>query len=166
MAQCSGYFDEEGLVLACATKRQDFVSVLVHEYCHLKQWAENCDIWKKVQKSNSHYHLGRWLDGERVSNIKKHLALCRDLELDNEKRSVQLIKELDLNIDVPTYVKKANAYVQFYNHMYYTRSWCNSTNSPYIVKDIYENMPSKFNMSYKRMSAKVKRVFDKVYLVK
>ncbi len=53
------------------------------------------------------------------------------MELDNEKRSVAIIKAWDLPIDVKTYTQKANAYIQFYNWMFFTRRWCTPQNSPY-----------------------------------
>jgi hypothetical protein len=164
MEFCGGYFDGEGKVLACATKRSDYISLLAHEYCHLTQWVENCDIWKKADDNGSLNAVAAWLNGEKVKNIKYHLGICRDLELDNEKRTVEVIKKFNLDIDIDLYIKRANSYVHFYNHMYYTRKWATPLNSPYKIEAIYNSMSSKFNMKYKSMSNKVKRVFDKVYL--
>jgi hypothetical protein len=164
MEFCGGYFDGEEKVLACAAKRPDYISLLAHEYCHLTQWVENCDAWKKADDNESLNALAAWLNGENVKNIKYHLGVCRDLELDNEKRTVAIIKKFNLDIDIDLYIRRANSYVLFYNHMYYTRKWCTPSNSPYKVEAIYSNMSSKFNMKYKSMSNKVKRIFDKVYL--
>lgn len=156
-ARCSGYFDEESLVVAM--NRPDAIQILVHEYGHLTQWAEQCDIWTECSKSKSHDKLYRWLNGERVKNIQNAVELCRDLELDNEKRSVKLIKKFNLNIDIDLYIKKANAYVQFYNYLMVSRKWCKPNNSPYKNRRLLKIMSNKFNMNYKKLSKKTLRIF-------
>lgn len=156
-SQCSGYFDGENLVVAM--NRPDAIQILVHEYGHLTQWAKKCDIWVQCEKEKSHDKLYRWLDGKRVKNIENAIALCRDLELDNEKRSVKLIKKFNLKIDTKLYTKKANAYVQFYNYLLISREWCKPSNSPYKNRRLLKEMPDKFNMNYKKLSKKVLKIF-------
>ena len=102
----------------------------------------------------------RWLAGERVRNIHKAIALCRDLELDNEKRSVKLIKKFNLNVNIDSYIKRANAYVQFYNYLMISRKWCATTNIPYKNTRLLKVMPVKFNMDYSRLSKKVLKAFE------
>lgn len=156
-SRCSGYFDGGSLVVAM--KRPDAMQILVHEYGHLTQWAEQCDLWVQCEKSKSHDKLWKWLNGKRVRSIQNAVELCRDLELDNEKRSVKLIKKFNLNIDTDLYIKKANAYVQFYNYLAVSRKWCKPSNSPYKNKRLLKLMPDKFNMNYKKLSKKVLKVF-------
>ncbi len=110
-------------------------------------------------KNESHDKLYRWLNGEKVRNIQKAIALCRDLELDNERRSVKLIKKFNLNVDIDLYIKKANAYIQFYNYLMVSRKWCKPNNSPYKNRRLLRVMPAKFNMDYKKLSKKVLRIF-------
>ena len=156
--RCSGYFDGESLVVAM--NRSDAIQILVHEYGHLTQWAEQCDIWVQCEKHESHERMYRWLAGERVRNIHKAIALCRDLELDNEKRSVKLIKKFNLNVNIDSYIKRVNAYVQFYNYLMISRKWCATTNIPYKNNRLLKVMPVKFNMDYSRLSKKVLKVFE------
>jgi hypothetical protein len=163
MSTCSGYFDGEYKVLACAIAKEEWITVLAHEYSHLTQWVDQCKEWVKADKKNTYQLLANWLEGEPVRNIKYHLGICRDLELDNEKRTVEVIKKFDLDVDIDLYIQKSNAYVQFYNYMYYTRKWSTPQNSPYTQKEIYENCSKKFNMKYKSMSNRIKLVYDKVY---
>ena len=155
--KCSGYFDEENLVVAM--NRPDALQILVHEYGHLTQWVEQCDLWVASIKNNSHDKLYRWLAGENVRGIEKAIAICRDLELDNEKRSVKIIKKFNLPIDTNTYIKTANAYVQFYNYLLISRKWCKPNNSPYKNKHLLEAMSSKFNMNYNRLTNKLLKIF-------
>ena len=155
--RCSGYFDADNRKLVCATNRPDFLSILVHEYCHLTQWEEDIPLWGA--SGNSLTKVDEWLGGKRVHNIKKHLAVSRDLELDNEKRSVKMIRKWKLSIDVEDYVKKANAYVLFYNWMYHSRRWSSPQNSPYTNPLVQEVMSTRFNMKYSELSPRTYKAF-------
>jgi hypothetical protein len=155
--RCSGYFDEEHLVVAM--NRPDALQILVHEYCHLTQWVEQCDTWIASVKNESHDKLYRWLAGEEVKDIKKAINICRDLELDNEKRAIKMIKRFNLPIDIDIYIKKANAYVQYYNYLLISRKWCSPKNSPYKNNRLVELMSSKFNMNYNKLTKKLLKAF-------
>ena len=100
-----------------------------------------------------------WLEGKSVRGIKTALAQSRDLELDNEKRSVALMKKWDLNIDIDDYIRKANAYVMFYNYMYHSRKCSSHDNSPYSNPNIISKMSNKFNMRYKQMSERLLKLY-------
>ena len=140
-----------------------FLEVLAHEYCHLTQWVEQCKAWKDLERTNSLGKVWAWIAGEDVRNIGLHLNRAAMVELDNEKRTVKVIKKFNLPVNVDTYIQKSNAYVLFYQHMKYTRKWCGPKNSPYKVPEIFENMSTKFNMKYNGMSKRVKAIYDKVY---
>jgi hypothetical protein len=155
--KCSGWFDEEVPELVVAMNRPDWIEILAHEYGHLTQWRENTPIWKEAVKSLP--KVWGWLDGTNVRNIEKHIGISRDLELDNEKRAVKIIKKFELKVDLEHYVKKANAYVQFYNWMLITRKWSKPTNSPYKNKNLVEAMSSKFNMKYDKLTPKLENIF-------
>lgn len=155
--KCSGYFDEQIPALVCSMNRQDWIEILAHEFCHLTQWIENIPIWKKADDSIP--LVDEWLSGTDVPNIKKHLAICRDLELDNEKRTVKIIKKFGLDIDVEKYIKKANAYVFFYNRLLATRKWSDPDNSPYTNKKVIASMPRYFRADYSYTPKKIEKVF-------
>ena len=156
--KCSGYFDSENKVLVVATKREDWLPILVHEFGHFTQWMDDCKVWRT--SGDSLADVDEWLGGKEIKNIKRSLGKSRDLELDNEKRSVAIIKAWDLPINVKTYTQKANAYIQFYNWMFFTRRWCTPQNSPYKNPKIYGEMPTTFRMNYKQMSPKYKKIFQ------
>ena len=156
--KCVGYFDTDSKKeLVVAGGDRNWLLTLVHEYGHLTQWVEGCKEWKDTEKIDN---IDDWLNGIDVPNPKKALAKTRDLELDNEKRSVKLIKKWELPIDIKVYIQKANAYVQFYNYIYYTRRWATPTNSPYRNPAIYGKMPTTFRMNYKTLSKKHMKVFE------
>ena len=158
---CSGWFDSDGKRLVVAMNRPDALSILVHEYAHLTQWQDSIndkfDLWNRSSPSLT--KVDEWLAGQPVRNIKYHLSVCRDLELDNEKRSARLIKRFGLSMDVSLYIKRANAYVQFYNWMYHTRRWCKPNNTPYSNPALVAAMSPKFNMKYTSLSKKVYNAF-------
>jgi hypothetical protein len=155
--KCSGYFDEDEPALVCSMNRPDSLEILTHEFGHFTQWIENIDLWKKSMTSMP--MVDEWLGGKDVPNIKKHLAVVRDLELDNEKRAVKLIKKFDLDIDIDTYIKKANAYVFFYTRLLATRKWATPQNSPYKNKRIIESMPAYFRKDYSKIPKRLETIF-------
>lgn len=154
----SGYFDDEGRELAVAVNHPEWLGTLVHEFGHLTQWVDNCEPWRKL--GDSLVKLHDWLEGKKVKGIKRALAKARDLELDNEKRSAKIIKDWNLPIDTKLYTQKANAYIQFYNWMYFTRRWCTVKNSPYRNPKVYKEMPTIFKMNYEEMSDKYKKLYE------
>jgi hypothetical protein len=156
--KCSGYFDEENKKLVVAMLNPVSVEVLVHEFGHFTQWDEKIPIWKDAGWAMG--HIEEWLNGKTKRNIEKWMSLSRDLELDNEKRSVQLIKDFNLPINTEKYTKSANAYVLFYNWMLTSRKWCKPGNTPYSNKTVLNACSPKFNMRYDQLSARMRQAFE------
>ena len=156
--KCGGYFDDGSdpnsrkATLAFAQGRPDFIELMVHEYCHMTQWIDGIELWEVCSDSMS--IIDEWLSGVDHPNkiINSAINNSRDLELDNEKRAVEIFKKWDLPVDVDLYTKKANAYVNFYNYMKVSRKWSVPGNSPYTNKNIMEAMSSKFDMNYSELS--------------
>jgi hypothetical protein len=99
------------------------------------------------------------LEGKKVRNLSHYLGLCRDLELDNEIRSVSLINKFKLPIDKKQYIKKANTYIYFYNWMMISKRWCKSNNSPYNNKRLMDVMPSHFKNDYTVLPGHIEQIF-------
>ena len=159
--KCSGYFDEEAGVLAVAMKNDGALGILVHEFCHMMQWLDS-KRGKFRRWSIATNALGKiesWLAGKPATNIKRAIGYSRDLELDNEKRTVAMIQKWDLPINIDDYTKRANAYILFYNWMHKTRKWSTPPNTPYDNPMVYEQMSTKFNMKYTTLSRNVRRAF-------
>jgi len=81
------------------------------------------------------------------------------LERNNEMRSVRLINEWGLSIDVDKYIKKANSYLMFYNWMKQTRRWCKPNNMPYHNKRVVAAMPTNFKMDYTKLPKKFETIY-------
>ena len=111
----------------------------------------------KIVNLGNHYISDFIKNESDYENIKKYSL---DLELDNEKRSVQLIKDFNLPINIEKYTRCANAYVLFYNWMLTSRKWCKPGNTPYSNKAVVAACSPKFNMRYDQLSAKMRLAFE------
>jgi hypothetical protein len=157
--RCAGWFSEGGdtPVLVTAMNRDDALEILAHEYCHLTQYAEAKPLWDDT--STSIDHLDKWLAGEYCEDITTHIQNAIKLELDNEKRTVALIKKWNLPIDVPSYIQRANAYLQFYLWLGHSRKWSSPNNSPYKNPRIVAAMKPTFRMNYRVLTPKLYTLF-------
>ena len=163
--KCGGYFDDGSdsgkPVLAFAQGREDFIELMVHEYCHMTQWLDGIELWEIC--SDSMTIIDEWLSGKDHPDKLVECAInnSRDLELDNEKRAVKIFKEWNIPVDLELYTKKANAYVNFYNYMKTTRKWSDPGNSPYTNKNILEAMSNKFDMNYQELTPGLIELYKK-----
>jgi|WetSurMetagenome_2_1015567.scaffolds.fasta_scaffold535158_1 hypothetical protein len=155
---CSGYFDSDLKELAVALKAPGYLGILAHEYCHLTQWAEKADVWIRTNEEKSYVKWGEHIEGKKVDDMSYHFDLMRDLELDNEKRTVALIKKLKLPIDVKEYTKKANSYIMFYNYMKITGKWC-SNRPPYTSQRLLNALPDKFSLDYTKLPKRLETIY-------
>lgn len=157
--RCSGYFDDSERVMVVAMKNKLALEILVHEFCHLTQFIDNCPPWKNIGDSLD--KLTKWLEGKRVNNIHKHINAIRDMELDNEKRTVEMIKLFNLDISIKDYIKRANSYIYFYNWIKKSRRWSNPKNSPYKNENVLRIMPDRFQKSYTKTPLKIEKIYEK-----
>jgi hypothetical protein len=155
---CNGYWDKDTMVLAAARKQDpdNFLRLLVHEYCHFRQWASwRRPYWvaydhpmiEKCGYKDMEETFFKWVEGDEVEPSLVTLAgcICRDLELDCERLSVETIQRLQLSIDIDDYIRRAAAYVHFYNVLMQTRKWYEIGNEPYNNPVILEAMPDNLN---------------------
>jgi hypothetical protein len=156
--KCSGWFDATNKKLVVAGLHKNWLETFVHEYAHLTQWRDQCQPWTNALQSLE--LVDPWLNGEEVDGINEHISLIRDLELDNEKRSVKLIKQHNLDIDLNDYIKKANSYIYFYNWIKVTRTWSKPGNSPYTNKRLLKVMPKTFRADYTKLPERIRKVYE------
>ena len=140
---CSGYFCDHRMVLAVARRSRYWIEVLVHEYCHMRQWLEGSRAWRRSGERAGWYW--DWVDG-RIRKPKHMTATaCRrqlEVELDCERRAVRMARKWRLGIDLRKYVREANAYILFYTFIRLNGVWYNK--SPTRVPQIVETMPERF----------------------
>lgn len=164
---CTGLFYEinnnERGVLKVAMNSDLAYEILVHEYCHMTQWIDQTKEWKNHQRIDPIKFSG-WLKGEKCKSIKKYIEWIIALELDNEKRAVNTIKKLNLDfIDIDLYIKRANAYLQFYNWVLENRRWSSPNKPVYDSDEVLSLVPSKFNMNYSRIPYKLSKAMSHYY---
>ena len=137
--------------LAVATKKTEdqWFPVLVHEYAHYTQWIEKSPEWVAYTSLNEQEDpLTLWLDKEKEMTPEEldHLfKVLIALEKDAEERTINLMKSEDLQVDLPTYIKGARAYLLFYQFVRKHRRWYKPGNEPYKTPQIYNHMPEHLN---------------------
>lgn len=150
---CSGWFDETDLVVAIGKPFEEWVSIFVHEACHMDQWIEDSEVWRaSVIGPHAEHALEPTIlftlanNGDITLTKNQSLELANKsmrLELDCEKRAVEAIKEYELPIDIESYIKEANSYLVYYHCFGLKRRWYEK--APYKVKEVVDAMPSTFN---------------------
>lgn len=148
---CSGYFDSKGKVLAVATGRpeKEWLTTLIHEFCHLLQWKEDADVWRAcfVDSMDASDVLDGWLSGSQAyseEQVDKAIFSLIELELDCEVRTTAFIRYFNLPIDLSEYAQKANAYIAFYHQIRRTRKWYDPAIAPYALETVWREMPTDF----------------------
>lgn len=145
-APSSGYFSESERKIVACLKAKDFIGILVHEYCHFRQFVEDKEQWDYA--NNAYEKMYDWLDGKRVKNIKDHLKIVQALELDCEKRAVAMFAKWDVGVDKKHYIKGANAYMYFFEYLAESRKWCHPYNTPSNNDALLMLMPTTFVGDY------------------
>jgi hypothetical protein len=162
-SRVSGYFDDENKVMAVGVlgHHLKWLGVFVHETCHCDQWWEkDSSYFKRIKGYEPHVLYGQWIDHvveftPEQSDAVFHAIM--DLELNNEKRSLNKIKEFDLPIDHEDYIRKANAYVLYHKALQIKRKWYDK--QPWNVDGFAESLPTKW-MSKKELYSPSKSMLD------
>lgn len=140
----SGYFDHSKKELYCSMKHSLWPAVLAHEYCHMQQWLEDYPLcWDDMKPLDQIVFSD---DKQPAKLFEAAAAVYQDLELDCEKRAVEVVKEYKL-MDPKEYIKRANAYVYFYNFYRRYKKW-GKGRSPSRVPQILAIMPDHFVDDY------------------
>lgn len=114
---CGGVFDRDNKELIVATKRDEelWFGILAHEFNHLKQFLEGHPYFQKEILDDAIFD--DWVNGKEVNNIEEIIKNIQLLEYDCEKRTIELIKDYQLPIDLDYYIKMSNIYVLSHNLM-------------------------------------------------
>ena len=141
---CSGYFDEKKkmLIVACGRPEEEWFSTLAHEFCHLRQWVDNDPTFLAIEESDAYFNLDKWLEGVDYSDVGKWINVYLQVELNCERRVLELFDFWSLGIEKDLYSQKANAYLLFYHEMLSRRQWYDPKTAPYLVGEICDEMPT------------------------
>lgn len=168
--KCSGYFSTDPNELAVAMLDKDGgFKTLIHEYCHMQQWKENCKAWTSCEIKDTDLDtetiIDLWLNHIielSKEQLSKYIEVSRGVELDCEMRALKYIRkyELEKEVNPEEYAKAANAYLFFWSTLKKTRKWYDKKR-PWEIPEILKEMPSKLlkNKEYE----KVPKVFWRYY---
>jgi len=158
----SACWDDDAKTLTIGTRKPvlRWYKNFIHEYCHFLQWKEKNKIWKYYDKISRQYNSDDWLAGKNFTKKEIDLMIDTDilLELDCEKRVIDLIKKYNLPFKINKEIQEMNAYLYFISSVRELRKWYKK--APYEVKEIVREMPEVFQKSYKKLPDKF------LYLVK
>lgn len=148
---CSGFFDDNLKLIRVATRLplDIWTGVLVHEFCHFRQIKESspCTVGYVINGRAADEYIDAWFDKREefsASELSHFFELVKALELDCERRSVELIEKYDLPIDVAYYIQMSNAYILSHNLMLKKREFVKQISKVPEVR----NLPSLFLDDY------------------
>lgn len=134
----SGYFSEDSKEIVISIKEENWLEILVHEFNHFVQFINNEEKYVLINQGESNFlnELWEWLDGNIELNTKRKNLLFKtvqDMELDCERKSVEMIKSFDLPIDIEEYSSIAHIYIFYYTYAKKNRCWFSENST---IKDI------------------------------
>ena len=165
---CNGYFDEDGreLVFWVDQYNMDWVATAVHEYGHFLQFKNKKDMWDRLLVGNQQ---DEWLAGQYFPQEKadKFGNDCAEIEHDNEKQVIDLVKKFGLEefVDIETYTQKANAYVIFYQIINKYRRFYPLGGEPHKSTLVYRSMPTTFDYDPRNPPAECVHILDQYYRI-
>jgi hypothetical protein len=122
---CTGYFDSDYKKIVVAKNNQRFFTVLLHEFCHLRQFLEK----KFTERWMYSSELDAILKGLKPVILKERFNRIIngviDLEWDCEQRTIQLLKTLEdfSDKDLDDYYENCYLYMRFYKAVEFFRKW-------------------------------------------
>lgn len=134
----SGYFSEDTREIVISIKEENWLEILVHEYNHFLQFINNEEKYILINQGESNFlnELWEWLDGNIELNTNRKNLLFKtvqDMELDCERKSVEMIKQFNLPIDTEEYISIAHIYIFYYMFAKKNRCWFSENAT---IKDI------------------------------
>lgn len=112
--QCTGYCNEEGIVVAYKHDLLSSFKTFVHEFCHLEQMIENTKEWQEWE----------WVNFRscKIPSDYSKLKNSLKLEHDCEKRAIKYISNLHI-VDIEQYIKESNSYFYFMQFSFLKKKW-------------------------------------------
>jgi hypothetical protein len=128
-----------------------WVGILLHEYGHLTQWAENCKAWQALDSSAG---MWDWIGGKSIRNPATAVEITQEVEADCERRTYRLIREIGAPLDLDEYCRQANAYIHFHNVIKDHRKWTKAPgvlNHPEILKHCNTTIDTRYEKTPKAL---------------
>jgi hypothetical protein len=153
--QIVGYYDGQSKKLLVCKRNPNWLTIFVHEYSHFLQDIENCKIYARYNclTPGPQEIVDRWIKGKKhpKKKVKKAFNLIRELEMDCEKRSLQLIRKYNLPIDKIKYTQEANSIL----YQYFVEEQ-DRKKVKHLPRKFIEKMPKRLLKIYAKKAPKVK----------
>ena len=157
---CAGFFDfqRKELHVACHKPQKEYCPILIHEFCHFQQFADNDPKFFETNDEENN-DLWKWLKGRDIpmARVKKSVRMWQSFELDCEKRAAKHIKNFGLSLDRGNYIKNANIYILFYSTLLVTRTWPDDFKI-YDHKQLIELVPDKLLKTFVKVPEKFLKI--------
>lgn len=167
----SGYFSEEDREIRIDISDRTWIETLVHEFCHFLQYIENDPFYTCLEQGDTNFlsEAWDWLDGslEFVSTRRRNLVFRKilEMELNCEKRSVEMIKKFELPIDLDEYIFAAYVYINYYNFAKKYRTWLKIDTvlgSIFEIKECAEKFGGiSLDQDFKQLPKEYEEIFKK-----
>lgn len=148
-----GYFSWDSKEIMICIESINWLSTLVHEFCHLLIY-KSCTRKENNLRNKALGNMFDWVSHDielDEKEIIRSVNIVKHMELECERKTVEIIKEYSLPIDIVQYTKEANAYVLFHDFVKLNRQWTTSTYIANMTK-VLECMSSEFDMDYANIS--------------
>ena len=135
--ECTGEAESGRITIATGGDLANWLSVFVHETCHIDQSIERPRWFGSVDALVA--KLDEWLGGnDRKKPTWTEICQIIELERDCENRTMGKITQFDLPIPLDEYAQKSNAYLLSYAKTYRERKW---DSAPYTKPSRWRKMP-------------------------
>lgn len=104
-----GQFDEDSRKLMVAVGLPDWCGVLAHELGHVEQFIDG-----RFPDGTAWSIVDSWLEDNQAVNTKvlnESINYIQRCEHDAERHAIRLCRSFKLPLDMPDYIRKANAYL-------------------------------------------------------
>lgn len=138
-----GYFSQDVPELVVAANNHKYISVLLHEYCHMLQWIDNPDDYERLYYG----YLYEWIEGsvhdctKAKQSYEKYCTLERDVAF----RGLPLIKKFGLRLDPDRWIQSHNAELTWFAMSLEHRNWGLKYKGPCYPTNLVKMMPKHLN---------------------
>lgn len=161
-----GYWNDSNssqLTFGCAmgkTEPSAWMMTFAHEFCHFIQWREKTQEWINFNELDGNIASKIYTDEKlNQKQIDYYLNTMRDIEIDCEKRTVRLLDQYKIPYNKKEYIRSANVYIHFYNHIKVYRKWYSTKNVPYMMDSLKQVTSTRFYRNYDEIPDMLKKQF-------
>ncbi len=139
-----GFFSESAREIRVARGCPQWLGTLAHEYAHFRQWVEGDKSY--LRSGDALKMIDNWFAGKDYAEreLTRSFQIVRTMERDAERRSVELIKQYALPVNLDLYIKRANCYIYAHFIMQRHRKFWAFKQDPFYSRKVLAIMPNHF----------------------